>query len=163
MNAVKLASRPPGTVDLRYDFHDDLVFARPRWTLETPADVMRWYELHARYFGARFSRPKDLITIDEAFEVSPGMVPLWERYSTRLHESVVRFSALVSPKGRRQPPASGPRPHGRPIEAETVVEAVAAILARRTAAGELRTPSAMRTRAVVIGEPPVSGRGEPDK
>jgi hypothetical protein len=133
----------PGSIDFRYEFQHDIVVARPRWTLETAADVSRWYEAHGRYLGARFSRPKDLITVHDNFVIAPQMGALWESYSARLNESLVRFSAAVNAKGRLRL-ASGVGPVARPIEAQTIEEAIAGILARREgsrSSGSLRTSS----------------------
>jgi len=119
----------PGTVDFHYDVQSDIVFARTRWKIESSAQAMSWYELHARYLGARFSRSKDLVAIHDSFEVSLSVVSLWQRYSARLHESRVRVSAVVSSKpwSRVALATRGVQP----IVSATVVDAVAAILACR--------------------------------
>ena len=47
-----------GTIDFKYDFHNDLVIASPRWNVDTPTEALRWYQTHSRYFTSRFSRRK---------------------------------------------------------------------------------------------------------
>ncbi len=138
-------ARAPGTVDFHYDFHDDLVFARARWSLSTPVEVTRWYEMHARYFASRFSRPKDMITVADAMEVSRSVLPLWERYTVRLHETAVRFSATVVSMPL---PASGAgkSPRLPSVDVGSIADAVAAILARRRALAEPPSPDTLRSR-----------------
>ncbi len=131
-----MIARALGTIDFSYDFPHDLVLARPRWTLQTAAEAMRWYESHTRYFGARFSRPKDLITVHDAFEVAPQVRALWQDYQARLHQNLVRFAASVTESDAarlsRKPGLAGDGP--ATIVTDTVADAVAAILARRQAA-----------------------------
>jgi hypothetical protein len=141
MMAARGYARMPGTIDFRYEFQHDIVVARPRWTLETAADVSRWYEAHGRYLGARFSRPKDLITVHDSFVIAPQVGALWESYSSRLTESLVRVHAAVNTKTRLRL-ASGVGMVARPIEAHTLEEAIAAILARREGS---RSGTALRT------------------
>ena len=136
----------PGTIDFSYDFLHDVVIARPRWTLETAAEVMRWYESHARYFAGRFSRPKDLITIHDAFEVAPQIRSLWQNYEARLQENLVRFAASVmeSPAARHARSAGLARDGAAVIVTDTVADAVAAILARRQTEGSSLLPALLR-------------------
>ena len=72
-----------------------------------------------------------MITVDDAFEVSPSVVSLWESYTLRLQETVVRFSATVVCK--RRPSQRGSISRLPSVEVGTVPDAVAAILARRRA------------------------------
>jgi hypothetical protein len=122
-----------GTVDFSYDFDHDLVIARPRWTLNATADVMRWYQLHANYFGARFRAPKDLITVNDAFDVLPKVATVWGAYRAKLHDAFVRHSVRVNNNARVRlsTNTSGVRYSISTLESPSVEEAIAAILAVR--------------------------------
>jgi len=159
-----------GTVDFRYDFHHDLVVATPRWKLETPVEVMHWYQVHARYFGARFSRPKDMAVVEDAFEVASLVAPLWASYRDKLHESLVRHRVVV--KANAPPRLTTTMGSGRyavPSEARSVDEAIAAILALRAASEPGRPSGAARVSgapAARIPTAPPSARvptGYPDR
>jgi hypothetical protein len=132
MNIVRVTGCAPGTVDFQYSFPEDIVIARSRWSIDTPAEVMCWYELHARYLTARFSRSKDLITVQDKLDVSPKVIWLWERYFVRLHEDLLRFSAIVGGKAWSRLALAGSRVDT--IESATLADAMAAIRARRKAA-----------------------------
>jgi hypothetical protein len=116
-----------GTIDFQYDFHDDLVIARSRWHLDSSAEATRWYQMHARYFTSRFSRPKDLISVEEEFDVRPDVAQLWGGYFAKLHEGFVRFSVRVKKPERLSTPPLGQRHAPSAVEAGTVEQAVAAI------------------------------------
>jgi hypothetical protein len=148
MNTARKVSFVTGTIDFRYDFQSDIVFAKPRWTLDSKAEVTRWYDMHSRYFSARFKRPKDLVSVHDGLEVAPQVVALFESYSARLHESLVRFSAVVSAKPRLRLAGRAGGSNVTTIEALTVDEALVAIRAiresesRSRASGEVRVPRA---------------------
>jgi hypothetical protein len=146
-----------GTIDFRYDFDHDVVISRPRWTIDSSSEVMRWYQLHANYFGPRFKGKKDLIVVNDAFDVLPKVATLWGSYRAKLHESFVRFTVPVSnnPRVRLTTNTSGVRysVSTNSLEAATVEEAVDAILAVREAKGE--------TKASVAGVTSISSRPPP--
>jgi hypothetical protein len=144
MDSARKVGFVTGTIDFRFDFHDDVVHAKPRWTLETPAEVTRWYDMHSRYFAGRFSRPKDLISVNDALVVAPQVANLWERYRAKLHEGVVRFSVSVVSKPRVQL-AAQPTPA---MEALTVDQALAAIMALRESQGRSTGALAQRPRRI---------------
>ena len=129
MNEIK------GTIDFRYEPDHDLVIARPRWTLDTPSEVMRWYQLHANYFKARFSGPRDLITVNDAFDVVPRVATLWGSYRAKLHEAFVRYSVPVNNNARVRltTNTSGVRYSLSTVEAPSLEDAIGAILAIREA------------------------------
>jgi hypothetical protein len=136
-----------GTIDFQYDFHNDLVLAKSRWLVDTPAEAMRWYQTHARYFTARFSRPKDLIAVDDAFDLAPEVSHLWRGYCAKLQESFVRFMIRVKNGSRVQAPASKRAAgHGNgTIEVPTVADALATVLVLRRGEQSARPSAAMRT------------------
>jgi len=119
-------------IDFQYDFQHDIVIARPRGRLESKYDVMRWYEVHSRYFRSRFHGMKDLVTVNDALDVAPSVVPLWESYRATLHENFIRFSVLVRSGGRPRP-ASGVHTTLTSTEVPTVADAIDAIMAIRAA------------------------------
>jgi hypothetical protein len=136
-----------GTIDFQYDFHNDLVLARPRWHIDTPAEALRWYQTHTRYFTARFSRPKDIVVVEDAFDVAPAIGPLWRTYCAKLkEEGLVRFSIHVKNRSSVRTIATplGPRHESGTIESPTVEDAVAAIMALRQRDESARSSSEMR-------------------
>jgi hypothetical protein len=135
-----------GTIDFRYDFDHDIVVARPRWTLDTTAEVMRWYQLHAKYFGGRFHGPKDLIVVNDDFDVAPKVATVWGSYRAKLHETLVRHAVRVNSNARVRltTNTSGVRYSVSTLEAVSMEEAIAAILAVRELAEPPRRPSTTR-------------------
>jgi hypothetical protein len=124
-----------GGLDFQEQREHHVVVTIARWALDRPSEVMRWYQLHASYLGARFGEPKDLVSIHEAFDVAPKMAELWGSYRAKLHEKLVRFSVGVKSNARVRLTVntSGAR-YGIPTaEAATVEEAIAAILGMRQA------------------------------
>ena len=100
--------------------------ARARWILDSPSEVMRWYQLHTNYLGARFREPMDLVSIHDAFDLAPKMAELWGSYSAKLHEKLVRFSVGVKSNARVRLTVntSGAR-YGIPTTEATTVEEAA--------------------------------------
>jgi hypothetical protein len=136
-----------GTIDFKYDFDHDLVIAKPRWVLDSPAEVMRWHELHASYFGGRFGSPKDLITVNDAFDIVPKVATLWGSYRAKLHERWVRSAVYVNniARVRLTIHTSGVLHTVTSIERATVEEAIDAVLAIRLAKGTQHPSSEIRS------------------
>lgn len=139
-----------------------IVVTRARWTLETPIEVMRWYQLHASYLGARFGGPSDLVAIHDALDLAPRIATLWGSYRARLHERLIRFWVGVNSNARvRLTVNTSGALHDVPTtEAATVEEAIDAIVAMREAKENERTISESRLRRLntmpmpfVIAEP----------
>jgi hypothetical protein len=122
-----------GTIDFRHDAVNDIVISRPRWTLASSVDVMRWYQMHASYFGGRFQDKKDVIVVNDAFDVSPKVATLWGQYRARLHETYIRFSVRVNnnPRVRLTTNTSAARYSISALECASVEEAIAAVLGAR--------------------------------
>jgi len=139
-----------GTIDFRHDAVNDIVVLRARWTLDTPMEVMRWYQMQAGYFGARFQERKDVIVLNDAFDVTPRVATLWGQYRARLHESYIRYSVRVGNNARVRltTNTSGVRYTISSLECATIEEATTTILGarvvERTSSGTLRRPSAPR-------------------
>ena len=135
-----------GTIDFRYDPLHEIVVTRTRWTLDSPLEVMRWYQLQAGYFGGRFTERKDVVLLNEAFDVTPQVATLWGQYRARLHESYIRLSVRVGNNARVRlaTNTSGVRYTISSIECSSLEEAVEAILATREAT--TRSPSSVRLR-----------------
>lgn len=157
-----------GTIDFRHDAVNDLVVSRPRWTLTTAVDVMRWYQMHAGYFGGRFKSKKDLIVLHEAFDVAPKVASLWGQYRARLHESYLRFSVRVNsnPRVRLTTNTSAARYSISAVECASLDEAVASIHAARVALGTMPPGSGSRPSASFrsrpsMTPPKLTGDGEP--
>jgi hypothetical protein len=148
-----------GTVDFRHDTTNDVVITRPRWTLASSVDVMRWYQMHASYFGARFQDKKDVIVMNDAFDVSPRVATLWGQYRARLHETYIRFSVRVNNNARVRltTNTSAARYSISALETPTLEDAIAAIVGARAAAGAL-SDSGIRVanvpRSTVSSRPP---------
>jgi hypothetical protein len=134
-----------GTIDFRHDIVNDIVIQTPRWTLDSPVEVMRWYQVQASYFAQRFREKKDVIILNGAFDVTPQVGTLWGQYRAKLHEVYVRHSVRVanSPRVRLTTNTSAARYSISALEALTLDEAVLAILAARAPA-PARSPSGFR-------------------
>jgi hypothetical protein len=154
-----------GTIDFRHDTTNDIVVSRPRWNLETSVDVMRWYQMHASYFGARFQDKKDVIVINDAFDVAPRAATLWGQYRARLHETYIRFSVRVNnnPRVRLTTNTSAARYSISALECPSLEDAIVAILAARAAGGSV-TESGIRMtgsfKAVTSSRPPKASDGD---
>jgi hypothetical protein len=138
-----------GTVEFDYDPRVAIVVARPRWTLDSATEVMRWHQVHANYFKARFRGPKDMVVVNDHFDVVPKVAELWGSYRAKLHQTVVGVSVCVnnSARVRQNTQTSGVRHTIGSLEAASVEEAVAAILAiRDRVSGPQRVAEPHRTR-----------------
>jgi len=137
-----------GTIDFRHDATSDVVIQTPRWTLDSPVEVMRWYQMQAGYFGGRFREPKDVIVVNDAFDVTPQVATLWGQYRARLHESYIRFSVRVRSNARvlLTTNTSAVRYSISAVECASVEEAVAAIRGARERASESKAISGARPR-----------------
>jgi hypothetical protein len=122
-----------GTIDFRHDTVNDIVISRPRWTLDTSVEVMRWYQMHASYFGARFHDRKDVIVLNDTFDVTPKVATLWGQYRARLHETYINLSVRVNNNARVRlsTNTSAARYSISAVECRTLEEATAAILGAR--------------------------------
>jgi hypothetical protein len=98
---------------------------------------MRWYQMHAGYFGGRFQDRKDVIVINDAFDVLPKVAALWGQYRAKLHETYIRFSVRVNsnPRVRLTTNTSAARYTISALETPSLEEAIAAILGARAQAG----------------------------
>jgi hypothetical protein len=136
-----------GTIDFRHDTVNDVVIERPRWTLDSPVEVMRWYQLQASYFVQRFHERKDVIMLNDAFDVTPQVATLWGQYRARLHETYIRFSVRVNnnPRVRLTTNTSGVRYTISSLECDSLEAAIEAILKARTTA-PAKVPSGIRPR-----------------
>ncbi len=149
-----------GTIDFRHDTVNDVVVMRPRWTLATSLDVMRWYQMQAGYFGGRFQERKDVVILNDAFDVVPQVATLWGQYRAKLHELYIRHSVRVSNNARVRltTNTSAVRYTISAVECGTLEEAIAAILgARKTAAPDLSS-SGLRPRPSVTSQKAASSR-----
>jgi hypothetical protein len=153
-----------GTIDFRHDSVNDIVVSRPRWTLTTAVEVMRWYQMHASYFSARFRDRKDLIVINDHFDLAPKAATLWGQYRARLHETYVRYSVRVNnnPRVRLSTNTSAARYSISALECDTVEQAVDAILKARAASGIAAPSMVPRARDTAeLGAQAASSRPPP--
>ncbi len=151
-----------GTIDFRHDAVNDIVIARPRWTLDSAIEVMRWYQMQASYFGQRFHERKDVIMVNDAFDVTPRVATLWGQYRAKLHETYIRFSVRVNngPRVRLATNTSAARYTISSLECETVEAAIEAILGAR-AEQPTKVPSGIRPRPSGATARPSSSRPPP--
>jgi hypothetical protein len=140
-----------GTIDFRHDAEHDVVIASPRWSLASAPDVVRWYEMNARYFKGRFASPKDLVFVNDRFDIAPGLGTLWACYALKLQDSWVRHVVHVHSNAqvREVTRTSVLRFCLSSWEAATVDDAIAAIARLRDAA--LHAPTSGFLRALVPG------------
>jgi hypothetical protein len=130
-----------GALDFQEDRDHLVTLTRARWTLDTASEVMRWYQLHANYLSGRFGEPRDIVAINDAFDLEPKIAALWGSYRAKLHETAVRFWVGVNSNARVRLTVntSGVR-YGVPTtEALTVEEAINAIVRMREAKESERT------------------------
>ncbi len=148
-----------GTIDFHHDRANDLVVARPRWHLGSAPEVVRWYEMNARYFRGRFSGPKDLVVVHDAFDLSPQLGTLWACYAVKLQDEWVRYTAHVksSERVRQTTRTSVLRFCLSSTEVSSVEEAIAAIARLREAARPSQAPPRSGFVRTLIGgtAPPV--------
>lgn len=128
----------PGTIEFRHDMVHDIVIARPRWTLDTPADVLRWYQLHVSYFTGRFREKKDVVAMHDAFDVHPKVATLWGQYRATLLGTYVRHSVRVANNARVRMTmnTSAVRYRVSAVEGSSLEDAIEIIRAAREAAAE---------------------------
>jgi hypothetical protein len=109
---------------------------------------MRWYQIQAGYFSSRFRERKDVIVVDDGFDVSQKLSTLWGQYRARLHELYVRFFVRVGGGARVRLAAntSAVRYSIHSIERPTLEEAVAFILQARKEAVEEKSGIESRGR-----------------
>jgi len=138
----------PGTIDFHFDAVNDIVIMRPRWHLETSRDVLRWYELQASYFSARFEHPKDVIVLHDAFDVAPRLAMLWGQYRAKLHETFIRYSVRVHSNSRVRltTNTSAARYSISALETATLEDAITAIQAARPVPTSRPSPPSERTK-----------------
>ena len=138
-----------GTIDFVHDAVNDVVIERPRWVLDSPVEVMRWYQLQAGYFSARFKERKDVVVVYDGFDVTPQVATLWGQYRARLHELYVRHFVRVGggPRARMATDTSAVRYSISSAEEQTVEKAVAFILRIREQAAKERAGSGAQHRA----------------
>jgi len=156
-----------GTIDFRHDTVNDIVVSRPRWTLDSSVEVMRWYQLYASYFSGRFQEKKDLIVLHDAFDILPKVATLWGQYRAKVHESFVRCSVRVNSNARVRltTNTSAARYSISALECATIEEAIAAIKGAREVAEARPSESGTRPRESLswkiagIDRPPTSSRG----
>jgi hypothetical protein len=153
-----------GTIDFRHDVGSDIVIMRPRWVLDSSLEVTRWYHLASGYFAQRFGEKKDVISVHDAFDVTPQVGALWGQYRARLHEAHVRLSVRVGNNARVRlaTQTSSVRYSVSALECPTVEEAIKVILETRAAAA--RPPSGLRRRPSSVppapsARPPKSSDG----
>jgi hypothetical protein len=143
-----LGGRFKGTIEFVHDAASDIVIERPRWVLNTAVEVMRWYQLQAGYFSGRFKERKDVIVVDDGFDVSHKVSTLWGQYRARLHELYIRRYVRVGGGARVQlaTNTSTVRYSISSVEKPTVEEAIAFILQARKEAEPGQTGSGSRGR-----------------
>ena len=154
-----------GTIDFRHDTTNDIVVSRPRWSLSSSVDVMRWYQMHASYFGARFQDKKDVIVVNDAFDVSPRVATLWGQYRARLHETYIRFSVRVNNNARVRltTNTSAARYSISALESPTIEDAIASILGARATATNINESGIRASgvpRRVSSSRPPKASSGD---
>jgi len=125
--------RPSGTIDFSHDTLNDLVVIRSRWTLDSSLEVSRWYHIQAGFFTTRFRERKDVILLNDAFDITLQVAELWGKYRARLHEVYFRLSARVgsTPRVELTTNTSGVRYAIRSVECASLEDAIAAIRASR--------------------------------
>jgi hypothetical protein len=83
-----------GTIEFVYDADNDVVVARPTWTIATPEDCGRWFRCWTDYLTT-FGRKVDCIIVLDDFHVEPQVSVTWAEYRAQLTRDYHRFSCRV--------------------------------------------------------------------
>ena len=123
-----------GRIDFQYDRENDVIIARPHWTIETDKDVRDWYDQYAAYMKP-FGRKMDFVVVLDAFEIKTAVGVLWGEARARMHHEFTRFNYRVHSNRRVQMfvNTSGVRYNVATEEAATVEDAIEGIKASRAA------------------------------
>jgi hypothetical protein len=132
----------PGSIEFTYDAENDVVIARPKWTIATQEDCDVWLSEWAAYLS-QFGRKIDCIIILDDFFVEAEIAPLWGEYRARLTNDYHRFSCRVHSNWsvRTYVLSSGARFGVAASEAESVEAALENVRGARRQAGVPDKPS----------------------
>jgi hypothetical protein len=133
----------PGTIEFAFDTENDIVVARPKWTISTPEDCEVWFQEWTAYLSP-FGRKMDCIIVLDDFVVEESIAVAWGEYRARLTNGYHRFSCRVHSNWnvRGYVLSSGARFGVAMSEAESVDAALDYIRQARRRAGVPETPSA---------------------
>jgi hypothetical protein len=126
----------PGTIDFVFDAENDVVIARPKWTISTAEDCEVWFKEWATYLS-RFGRKVDCVIVLDDFFVDEAIAATWGEYRARLTNEYHRFSCRVHSNWsvRTYVLSSGARFGVASSEAESVEAALDHIRQARRSAG----------------------------
>jgi hypothetical protein len=132
-----------GRIDFSYDAENDVVIARPAWTIATEEDCAIWLRQWVDYLSP-FGRKLDCIIVLDDFHVEARVASKWGEYRARLTNDYHRFSCRVHSDWnvRTAILASGTRHNVAASEAESVMAAMDRIRAARRQAGVPDGPAA---------------------
>jgi hypothetical protein len=138
----------PGTIEFTFDADNDVVIARPKWSISTPEDCETWFAEWTSYLSS-FGRKIDCIIVLDDFFVDEGIATLWGEYRARLTNEYHRFSCRVHSNWdvRTYVLSSGARFGVAANEAESVEAALDSIRKARERAGVPRQPESAREPA----------------
>jgi hypothetical protein len=84
----------PGKIEFTYNMDQDVVIAKPKWTIALIEDCDLWYTEWTEYLS-KFGKKVDTIILLDEFIVDSKIAPIWGEYRARLTKGFMRFSYRV--------------------------------------------------------------------
>jgi hypothetical protein len=134
-----------GRIDFSYDTENDVVTARPVWTITTEEDCQLWHRQWSEYLAA-FGRKMDCIIVLDDFHVAPEIAATWGVHRAEITTDHLRFHCRVHADWdvRSATLESSARYNIANTQADSVEAALAAIRHARRSAGVVDAPGSSR-------------------
>jgi len=125
-----------GTISFEHDKVNDIIFAKPKWNIETKQDCEIWYQQWSDYLK-KFGKKIDIVVSLDEFKVAAQVAEVWGEYRAKLNNDFFRFSYRVNPELITGIfiKTSGIRYHAATKEALSIESAIVAIKEERKNAG----------------------------
>ena len=125
-----------GTISFEHDKVNDIIFAKPKWNIETKQDCEIWYQQWSDYLKT-FGKKIDIVVSLDEFKVAAQVAEAWGEYRAKLNNDFFRFSYRVNPELITGIfiKTSGIRYHAATKEALSIESAIVAIKEERKNAG----------------------------
>jgi len=127
-------NKSPQTIEIRHDTANDILIARPRWTLATKADVVAWHKNWVDLLTPYVAKKKpDIVVVLDEFRITGEAITLWGEYRADLNKNYFGISYRVNADSKVHITTltSGMNYNASTAEAPTVEDAIQAILAVR--------------------------------
>jgi hypothetical protein len=125
-----------GTINFEHDKVNDIIYAKPKWNIETKQDCEIWYQQWSDYLK-KFGKKIDIVVSLDEFKVAAQVAEIWGEYRAKLNNDFFRFSYRVNPELITGIfiKTSGIRYHAATKEALSIESAIVAIKEERKNAG----------------------------